>query len=238
MGTMLRIVCPVCQHSNDDFAIKCVSCRSYIQERVPNLDFFATAWQIIESPKLAFKKIILAEHKNYVLSLALFFGIGTVFTLMWAKESGNNFDNLLPLLVLGIVSGVVVAIPLFLGMTFSLHGIAKLFNGKATFKETYGIAGWSLVPVMLSVVFVLPLELATLGLYFFSTNPSGYEVKPVVFSVLMGLDGISAGWSILLAAIGISMAHRFHFIIALLSVLMTVTVFSFLSFIVYSSFNI
>ncbi len=232
------IVCPVCQHSNDKFSIKCVSCGSYIQDRVPNLDFFAIVWMMIESPSQAFRKIIIAEHKNFVLFLALFLGIGASFTLMWAKRSGNSFDNLFPLLLFGIAIGLIICIPLFYLLAGLFHATAKLLKGKAAFKETYGIIGWSLVPIMFSVVFVLPLELSTLGLLFFSTNPNAYEVKPVVTMVLRGLDSLMVLWSVILASLGISMAHRFRFLTSLILVALVVGTVSYISFIIYSSFNI
>lgn len=195
-------------------------------------------WMMIESPGLAFKKIIIAEHKNFVLLISLFFGISSVFTLMWARNSGNLFDNLFPLLLLGIVIGLGTGVPLFYLFSGLLHGAAKMFKGSAAFKETYAIAGWSLVPVMLSAVFVLPLELGTLGLQLFSSNPSALEVKPVVTMVLLGLDGACLIWSVILSAIGLSMAHRFRFITGLIVTIAAGTAVSFISLFIYSSFTI
>jgi hypothetical protein len=232
------ILCPVCKHSNDDFSIKCVSCGSFIQDRVPNLDLFAMIWLMIESPSVAFKKIIIAEHKNFVLFFSLFFGIGATYALMWIKRSGNSFDNLFPLLLFGTVIGIIISIPLFYCLTFSFHIILKLLKPETKFKVTYGIIGWSLVPIMLSVVFVLPFELSTLGLLLFSTNPSAYEVKPIVTVMLLGLDGFLVLWSLILATFGISIAYRFRFIVSLIIVLLVVGATSFLSYSIYSSFNI
>jgi hypothetical protein len=232
------IVCPVCTHVNDDFAIKCISCGSYIQDRVPTLDFFSTMWLIIESPKQAFKKIILAEHKNYVLFLGLFLGIAAAFALLWAKKSGDNFDNLFPVLLFGTFLGVAICIPLFYALVILLYGIAKSIGGKGGLRETYAITGWSLVPIMLSVVFILPLALATLGLFLFSTNPSAYEVKPIVTSVLMGLHGALVLWSIILAAKGISLLHKLNIILSLIVVLCVCGAVAYVSFFIYSSFNI
>ncbi len=232
------ILCPVCKQSNDNFSIKCVSCGSFIQERVPNLDLFAMIWQIIESPSAAFKKIIIAEHKNFVLFFSLFLGISAAFTLIGIKRSGNSFDNLFPLLLFGTAVGIVISIPLFYCLAGMFHAAVKLLRHEAEFKVTYGVIGWSLVPIMLSVVFVLPFELSTLGLLLFSTNPSAYEAKPIVSIVLVGLDGLLAGWSIILATVGISIAYRFRIIISLIIVLLVIGATSFLSYSIYSSFNI
>ena len=232
------IVCPVCRHSNDDFAIKCESCSSFVQDRVPNLDFFAMIWMMIESPSEAFKKIIIAEHKNFVLLLSLFLGIGTIFTLMWANKSGNSFDNLFPLLLYGIVLGIMISIPLVCLLIGTFHISARILQGKGTLKETYGVIGWSLVPIMFSIMFVLPLEFGLLGLLMFSTNPSAYEVKPMVTIVLLGLDGLTVLWSMVLASFGISMAHRIRFVTSFILTLIVVGAVSTVSVYIYSSFNI
>ncbi len=232
------IVCPVCKLSNDEFSIKCISCGSYIQDRVPNLDLFAMVWLIIESPSVAFKKIIIAEHKNFVLFFSLFLGICAAFMLMRINRSGNSFDNLFPVLLFGTAIGIIISIPLFYWLAFAFHAAIKLLKPEAEFKVTYGIIGWSLVPIMLSVVFVLPFELSTLGLILFSTNPSAYEVKPVVTVVLLGLDGLLILWSLMLASHGISIAYQFRSIVSFIIVLLVVGATSFLSYLLYSSFTI
>ncbi len=232
------IVCPVCQHSNDDFAVTCSACGSYVQDRVPNLDFFSMIWLIIESPEQAFKKVIIAEHKNFVLFLGLFFGIGSFFTLLWGFRSGNSFDNLFPLLLFGSVVGAIFAIPMFYALAGTVHGFSRLLKGKAAFKETYGIVGWSLVPVMLSVVFILPLELGTLGLLLFSTNPSALEVKPEITVTLLALDGACVLWSALLGMKGLRMAHRFSAVTSAMVMILSVAVVAMLFIVIYSSFNI
>jgi hypothetical protein len=128
------ILCPVCKHSNDEFSIKCVSCGSYVQDRVPNLDLFAMIWLLIESPSIAFKKIIIAEHKNFVLFLSLFLGIAASFALLWIKKSGNSFDNLFPLLLFGTALGIVISLPLFYCLVGIFHAVISIVNRKTESK--------------------------------------------------------------------------------------------------------
>jgi hypothetical protein len=193
---------------------------------------------MVENPAEAFRKIIIAEHKNFVLFLSLFLGLAAVFGMMWAKQSGNLFDNLFPLLLYGTVLGLVSGIPLFYLLCGVMHGAAKVLKGKASFKVTYGIVGWSLVPVMFSVVFILPLELSSLGLIFFSSNPTAHEVKPVVTSVLVGLDGLFVLWTVILGAYGMAVAHRFRFWTALAVTVFSAAVVTFVSVYLYSLFII
>jgi len=202
------ISCSVCAHSNDDLETVCVMCGSFIQDRIPNLDFFSTMWQVVESPKAAFHRIIVAEHKNYVLFQMLFLGIAASFALLWARHAGNEFDNLIYLLLLGVVLGIGIALPIGGMMALTVHVLLKLFGGKGVMKNTYAVFGWSLTPILLSVSFVLPIELASIGLRLFSTNPSPMDVKPVVYVVLLFLDAFALAWSIYLARVGLSIAHK------------------------------
>jgi hypothetical protein len=202
------ILCSVCAQANDDLQTICSSCGSYIQDRIPNIDFFATMWRLVESPKEAFHKITIAEHKNYVLFLMMFLGIATSFGLLWARHAGNEFNNLIYLILLGFVIGLGIALPIGLLLTVTVHWMLRLFGGKGTLKNTYGVLGWSLMPIMLSVSILLPIQLASIGLRLFSTNPSPMDVKPLVYIVLLGLDGFAALWTINLARVGFCVAHK------------------------------
>ncbi len=165
-------------------------------------------WQVVESPRDAFRKIIVAEHKNYVLLLMLFLGVAASFTLLWARHAGNEFDNLIYLLLLGYVMGLGIALPIGLMMALTTHLLLKLFGGKGIMKKTYAVLGWSLTPIMLSVSIILPIEFASIGLRLFSTNPSPMDVKPVVYLVLLLFDVFAGVWSMYLAKIGLSIAHK------------------------------
>lgn len=232
------IVCPVCKTHNDVFAIRCLSCGSYVQDRVPTLDLFSIVWLMIESPSRAFRKIILSEHKNYVLVIGLFLGVASSFILMWVKKSGNSFDNLFPAMAFGSILGIALSIPLTLLLAVSIHFCSVLAGGAGKWKESYGVVGWSFMPMIFFVVVILPLQLAALGLFAFSTNPSAYQIKPVVTTVLLGLEGLMIVWSIVLLGIGISMAHRFSYIKSVVLGTAVTGAVGYGIFLIYSSFNI
>ena len=209
-----------------------------MQDRVPNLDLFAHLWLTIESPGDAFRKVLIAEHKNFVLFFGVFLGLASSFTMLWAVHAGDRFDNLFPLMLKGLGVGLVSGVPLVMLLSGVMFGVARSMGGKGTFLNTYGVAGWSLVPIVLSVVFILPLELGTLGLVLFSTNPSAYEMKPVVTSILVGLDGATVVWSLLLMVTGVRQAHAVGRIRSVLTVLITVVIVTAAWTFVYSSFNL
>lgn len=201
------IQCPVCSHQNDDLALRCTSCGSNVQERVPTLDFFSTFWMMVEYPGKALKRIIMAEHKNYVLMLAMFFGISAAFALSWAVKAGNMFENVAHLILAASLIGIVMSMPLFFVIVGLLHAAGRAMGGRGSWRNTYAAAGWALCPFAFATVVVQPIELAAFGLMFFSNNPHPFEVKPLAYSVLIGIDGLIGFWSIVLAVSGIAIAH-------------------------------
>jgi len=134
--------------------------------------------------------------------------------------------------------GVLLSIPLTIILTLCIHYVAILVGGKGTFKESYGVVGWSFIPMIFLVVIVLPLQLAALGLFAFSSNPSAYQVKPVVTVVLLGLEGLLIVWSLVLLGIGISMVHRFAVLKSIIMVTIVTGMVGYGIFLIYSSFNI
>jgi hypothetical protein len=89
-----------------------------------------------------------------------------------------------------------------------------------------------------SVVIVLPIEVATLGLYLFTSSPTAFQVKPEVFSVLAGLDIVFALWSLALCVRGTAMLHRLSLVVSFVLVGTVVTAVSLTCYYLYSSFTI
>jgi hypothetical protein len=201
------IQCPVCSHQNGDLALLCASCGSYVQERVPTLDFFAMVWMLIEAPGQGLKKIVLAEHKNYVLMIAVFFGISAGFGLFWSTQAGNEYENIAHLIIAASGIGLVAGIPLFLMIAGLSHGLVKLIGGNGSWRNTYAMVGWGMFPFTIATTLLLPIELAVFGLLLFSNNPHPFEVKPVVYAVLIGMDGLLTLWSLAIGAKGLTVAH-------------------------------
>jgi Yip1 domain len=211
------ITCPVCGHHNDDLTVLCTSCHSYIQSKVDNLDLFKTMWQLIETPRLAFKRIILSNHKNYVLLLSSMFGISAVFGVVWVKTLGPQFGNLFTLIgsvsLVGIPFGITIVVLLSLVLILQIN----ILKGKAGFKNAVAVVAYAGIPVVLSLVFVFPLEIAVFGIDFFGNNPPPNVLNPLVYMALLGFDGLAIGWSFVLLYHGIGVLSGFARVRALIS---------------------
>lgn len=219
------IQCPVCHAENDEFATRCRSCKSFLQNRVVNLDLFETAWKILESPRKTFYRIAIAEHKNYSLALFSMFGISLSFTLFWYFRLGDRFDTLFDLVPIALGIGLVLGLLSSMVLSLVYHGLAKLFGGKTSFRNSLAILAYATTPVVLSLFLVLPIELLTFGMYLFTWNPHPYTIKPVSYVALVGFDGLMGLWSLLLATLGTVVGHHVGAVKSILIILLTLGIY-------------
>jgi hypothetical protein len=202
------ITCTVCQTENDQYSTICKKCGGFLQNRVANLDLFEMLWKIIENPRSAFQLIMLAEHKNYAVFLYTLSGIAITFTEFWYFKVGNRVDNILLIIFIAIVIGIPSGIVLC-PIAASLHwGISRILGNKSSFRNSIGITSYSLTPIVLSLLFVLPIELLTFGMYLFTFNPPPITIKPILYLLLMGLDISLTVWAWVLLVIGTNVGNQ------------------------------
>jgi len=200
--------CPVCHADNDEFAVTCVKCRGFLQNRVPNLDLFSTLWRVLERPRSAFQQITLAEHKNYSFLLFAFFGIGVMFAGLSIFRVGDRFNTLFEVIFWALVLGLPLGV-LLCPLVAVLHWVlARVAGGRGSFRISMGISAYALTPIIGSVLFLLPIELLTFGIYLFTYNPPPMTLKPELYLTLIGLDVAMALWTIGLLSLGTVVGYR------------------------------
>ncbi len=219
------LTCPVCQFENDEFAVLCGRCKAFIQNRIPNLDLFDTAWGILEKPRAAFRQIAVADHKNFSLFLFALFGICLSFTGLWYFRLGDRFSTLLDLIIKGLLAGPILGLAVCVPLVLVFHLASIIVGGKASLRTSLALIAYSLTPVVLSLFFVLPIELLTFGIYLFTSNPHPCVVKPLSYVVLVGLDGLVSFWTILLVVVGGTVAHGLSIVRSVSVVVVTVVIF-------------
>ena len=201
------ITCPVCGKDNNDLLTTCTSCRSYLQAKVDALDLFATLWQLIENPQVAFKRISLAINKNYVVFLNSLFGIAAAYFLFWFFKAGDAVPNLFLLLLAGLVGGPFLGIA-FAALTSLISvWLGRRLGGDGNVRNTFAVCAYSFVPIILSLVFVFPVEMGVFGLPFFGTNPPASVLKPNIYTILVSLNLVSILWTFILLARGLSVVN-------------------------------
>ncbi len=190
--------CPICQVQNHHLAVTCTSCGGYLQNRSENLDLFATAWTIIERPVRAFRMIALSRRKNFAAAVAALAGIGFAFGIFWVIGAGEYTSSAVNLFAAGTLLGPAVGMTVVLCFTMLVKAMAATQGSAVSVKNAFAIYSYALVPVVLSVLFLLPVEVIVFGRYFFFLHPTPYSLRPVAYVTLVGLDTLCALWTLYL----------------------------------------
>ncbi len=185
--------CNVCNSDNLDFALRCVSCGSILQQSTRTLDFFSTIYNLWRYPDFILRKIILAEHRNYTILLALIEAIGLSFFALFLFKAGDIYTiELWRLLLSGIGIGVLIFFPCIYLYAIASFLVARVWRSGAPLKGFVSAIIYALHPVALSAIVLLPAEVAVFGSYLFSNNPSPQIINPLPFYFLGFLDFVAA----------------------------------------------
>jgi hypothetical protein len=199
-------ICPNCGSENNRYAIVCISCKAYLQNRVVNLDLFHTIWKMIENPGEAFRLVRLAEHKNYVMLLFILCGINFAFILMSAYKLGDSLGNILYIVIACILLGSVAGMAGGTFLSVFHMVISKLFGENASFKTSLGVLGYASIPSTISLVMIIPIKLALFGIYLFTFNPSPAVIKPLPYFILTSIDFLMVIWNYFLLIYGTNLS--------------------------------
>lgn len=190
--------CKKCNHINPAYKNICSECKSYLRERVVNIDLWNTIQQIIETPAQAFKQIIFAEHKNFIIFITFFIAVKNLVIIRFLSVPDLGLN--------GVTSPFVLSLTLTAVLTFLLLGTLTFFqikffdrrNVNLRFKDIYAVNVYSFIPYIFGLVFIFPVELIVLGGDIFSNNPYSFEIKPLITYILIAFELITILWSFFL----------------------------------------
>lgn len=198
-----EISCPNCGSCNFDYDYKCQNCKSFLRERIINIDLGETLFRLVDSPSETFHKIKLAEHKNYVLFLLSFLALRflIISRFISVPSSGNNTNyNLFLVILLSLITTYL----LFLLLSYLIKKIASLIKIKVRYKDILAVLIYSFIPNLFALFILFPVELVFYGEYLFSNNPYPYQIKESVFYFLLVLEILTISWSVFLLVIGLN----------------------------------
>lgn len=193
------IVCKNCNSENASYELICKNCKSYLRERIVNIDLWNIFSLIIESPSTAFNKIIQAEHKNFIVFLAFIIGLKVLINVMFVSIATINnekayYNFFLNYLILFFV--IVLSVFVY---SFLLKFINNKSNLKTRLKDTVAIIIYSMLPYIIGAVLLFPLELILFGDSVFSVNPSPFLLKPTFAYILLGFEAVLVLWAMFLS---------------------------------------
>lgn len=197
-----QIACPNCGEYNFDFETNCKNCKFFLRERIVNLDLGESLIRIIDNPTETFRKIKLAEHKNYAVVLLIFLSIRfLILSRFLSVPFTDNSSNLNIITLAGI--SLAITITLITLLSFFLQKIFLVNKVKARFNDILSVVVYSFVPNVLGLIILFPIELVFYGEFIFSNNPYPYQIKENVFYFLLTLEALTIIWSLFLMTIGI-----------------------------------
>lgn len=191
-------VCENCGTKNALYALNCTKCKSYLRERVVNIDLGSFIFRLIEEPFVSLRRVIYAEHKNYSI---------VFFILLLLKVFSISFivRNFLPLqkfdfhyFWIYFLNITVYFIPIFLLLSFLVFKMHQSFGNKERLKDQFATFTFASTPAIMSIVLLLPVEFALFGTYWFTFNPSPFFMKSAVAYLLFGIEGILLLWTLFL----------------------------------------
>lgn len=213
------IACNNCHEENPFYAKTCWKCHGYLRDKVYNIDLWKTIGRLTESPREAFKSIVLSDHKNFMVAVVLFaaikFFIDALFLTMLGKgTSGTN---------IGIFAGFLIALAITLAVlaifSLLLRIITAGTEAKTRFRDNIAILSYSLMPHAIGLYVLLPIEVVLFGGYLFSVNPSPFVIKETLAYIMAAFEAIILLWSLFLSVIAVFVQTRnmaFSFVFGLL----------------------
>ncbi len=190
--------CSACGFENEFYERVCSSCKSYLRDRVVNVDLWSVLSTLVENPLKAFRTVIFAEHKNFIFFLLL---IATVKYFINARFLSvyliGDFTSTTNILIGFLI--ILSAVTLFI-LLYSF--LVKLFwmnlGINTRYKDNLAVIIYSQVPIIFALILLFPLEIVIFGDYLFSNNPSPFQIKSAIAYVFLLVEIIALLWSFFL----------------------------------------
>ena len=109
--------CKKCNHINPAYKYICSECKSYLRERVVNIDLWNTIQLIIEDPHKAFKQIIFAEHKNFIIFISFFIAVKNLIIARFFSVPALGLNGVVSPFYISLTLSILITFLLFSSLT-------------------------------------------------------------------------------------------------------------------------
>ncbi len=201
MKNVLR--CPNCGTENPFYKLTCLKCKTYLRERIFNLDLWKVTGLLIESPMQAFKLIIQSEHKNFIILITVLFSFKAFIDARFLSVFFSGDSSLRMSLELGLIISIGTSIFIVWIYSILLSFVNKAAGLDTRIKDTNAVLSYSVLPYSFALIILFPIEIIIFGGYLFSDNPSPFLIKPTIAFTLLGFEGLLILWGIFLAITGV-----------------------------------
>ena len=187
--------CKKCGHINSAYKNICAECKSYLRERIVNIDLWNTIQLIIEDPVRAFKRIIFSEHKNFIVFITFFIALKNLITVRFLSIPDLGLIGVRTSFIFSLILMSLITLLLLISLS-SVQSI--LYRKKAInlrLKDIFAVNAYSFIPYLFGLIFIFPVELIVLGEDIFSNNPYSFQIKPLITFLLIGFEFLTIFWS-------------------------------------------
>jgi hypothetical protein len=198
-----EITCKRCQTANPFHQLTCLNCKTYLRERVYNLDLWKLLESLIESPIKGFTKIIHSEQKNFIVFIifiaSIKFFINTIFFFL---VSPNHIlvavDSIRSYLIVLLVTALIILV-----FSLLIKLTSQITNNVTRAMDIISILSYSLISNIFALVILFPIELIFFGEYLFSNNPSPFVIKETVSYILLVIELLMIVWTFFLTTMAL-----------------------------------
>lgn len=193
------LTCPKCSKENPFYNTVCSDCKTYLRDKVYNIDLFSTTASLVDNPSGAFRSIVFSEHKNFVLFLVIFIALKQVINA--------RFISLLTVGEFSSTTGLFISYSILLSVlliffvlySLALKEVGRLIEFEIRAKDAFAVIIYSQIPLAVAFIVLFPLEFIIFGDYLFSINPSPFVIKEMAAYVFFIVECLVILWSVFLS---------------------------------------
>jgi hypothetical protein len=195
---MAQITCKNCSTENDFYQLNCVKCGSLIRARIVNIDLWHIIWLVIDSPKKAFQNIIHAEHKNFVVLLGILASLKIYFDVQFSSNIIFGQSPDISRMMLYMAASILLFFLLLVLLSLFIRFLNSRQNINTRFKDNVAVYIYSLLPLVIGLILLAPVEYALFGNHWLVFDPSPFVIKSGPAWILASLEIALRVWSIIL----------------------------------------
>ncbi len=193
-----KIICSSCGEFNALYRLNCSNCSSFLRERVVNIDLWASIWGLFYAPVETFKKIVFAEHKNFIIFILILSGTKIFFHEVFFRKLLSEGEFEVANISLSLISSLISFIVIILLLALFNYYLYKISKSEIRYKDSLTILIYSFMPQLFSLFILAPVEYALFGKFWFTFNPSPFFIKETAAYMIVGIEGVLLLWSLLL----------------------------------------
>ena len=206
------------------------------QELVGPDNIFSKIWT---SPKEVFGFIDKHRYDKHVTILLVLSGMARAFDRASTKNLGDNWT------ILGVISFCIIIGGLFGWITYYIYAAlvswtGNWIGGKADTQAILRILSYSMLPVILALVLLIP-QIAIYGNGIFQSSLDDYKtgiIGNIIFYFSIVIEFVLSIWTIILCVIGLSVTQKFSIGKSIINLLLPAVFFVALALILFLVINL